>query len=190
MAVRTKLACCSETGLCICLPVWTNSLKISENMYASKNDYLVQKVQLISYRALGYGYWSTVGTWASQLVYGYSWDECIDSTPNPKEYKGDTHIRNTIDNGEAHFRTALLDTLVEHVVETFPRFVYFDPDISVNVANLRTILLEYAQQESAKFVTGARPLSELDAYFDEIERLGAKEYVKYYEDYYKALKSK
>ncbi len=50
--------------------------------------------------------------------------------------------------------------------------------------------MEYAEQESAKFITGARPLSELDAYFDEIERLGAKEFVKYYEDYYKALKSK
>jgi len=136
-----------------------NDYEQNKDKYASKNDYLVQKVQLISFRSLGYGYWSTVGTWSNQLLYGYSLDECIDTTPNPKEYKGDVHIRKTINNGETHFRTALLDTLVEHVVETFPRFVYFDPDISVKVANLRTIIMEYAQQESAKFVTGARPLS-------------------------------
>ena len=53
--------------------------------------------------------------------------------------------------------------------------------------NLLIVVREYAAQESAKFVTGARPLDELNAYFDEIEKLGALEYVKIYQDYYSSL---
>lgn len=41
-------------------------------------------------------------------------------------------------------------------------------------------------QEIAKFVTGARDLSEIDDYFNELQKLGADEYVGYYADYYAA----
>ena len=42
----------------------------------------------------------------------------------------------------------------------------------------------------AQFITGARPLTdaELDAYFDGLEALGAKEYVEAYQAYYDSLK--
>ena len=55
------------------------------------------------------------------------------------------------------------------------------------MGNLATVLREYARTESAKFITGARPLSELDDYFDQMEALGALDFVKVYQDYYDAM---
>lgn len=167
-----------------------NDYENNKTVYNSKNEFLAQRIQLMPYKTLGYGYWSTIGTYTYQLMSGYSRDKIIDGYPDIKGYKGDVPIRKTITYNETHFRSALKDTLVDLVVEGYPNNVYFDAETSVKVGNLKTIINEYAEQESAKFITGARPLSELNAYFDEIERLGAKEYVKYYEDYYNAIKGK
>ena len=46
------------------------------------------------------------------------------------------------------------------------------------------VINEYANTEFAKFVTGKRSLSELDAYFDELDRLGAQELIGIYSEYY------
>jgi len=53
---------------------------------------------------------------------------------------------------------------------------------------LRVLINDYAEAETAKFITGKRSLDEIDDYFDEIEKLGATEYVQYYKDYYEASK--
>ena len=42
--------------------------------------------------------------------------------------------------------------------------------------------------ETAKFVVGDRPIEEMGDYFDEIEKLGATEYVQIHADYYAAVK--
>ena len=78
----------------------------------------------------------------------------------------------------------LQETVCKYTVAGFPSKVYLDYETTEYLSNLMVVISEYAQQESAKFVTGARPLSELDAYFDEIERLGALEYIQVYADYY------
>jgi hypothetical protein len=62
--------------------------------------------------------------------------------------------------------------------------VYFDVDTTERVADLMQVINEYANTEFAKFVTGKRPLSELDAYFNEIERIGALELIQIYAEYY------
>lgn len=158
----------------------------NKDIYPNKGEYLNQKVMLLNYRMLGYGYWSST-TWSYQLLDGFAWDECIDGYPDMENYQGEVPIRKTIEGTEMHFRSALKDTMVKYTVDGFPGIVYFDPDTSVTVNSLATIIGEYAEQESAKFITGARPLSEVDAYFNELERLGVNDYVKYYADYYAAL---
>lgn len=71
--------------------------------------------------------------------------------------------------------------------EVFPGAVYLDGDTTERLAGMKTAIDEYASQETAKFITGARPLEDLDSYFDEIERLGAAEYVQVYQEYYDAI---
>ena len=46
----------------------------------------------------------------------------------------------------------------------------------------------YAEEEIAKFINGDRSLDTVDAFFDELEALGAAEYVQYYADYYESTK--
>lgn len=68
--------------------------------------------------------------------------------------------------------------------EISPKVCYFDEDTTLRISELKTLINEYASQEIAKFIIGERPLSEIDDYFAELEKLGADEYVQYYADYY------
>ena len=63
---------------------------------------------------------------------------------------------------------------------------YFDEDTTERITELKTLIDEYANNEIAMFITGARPLSEVDDYFHELEELGAAEYVQIYADYFAA----
>ena len=72
--------------------------------------------------------------------------------------------------------------------ECFPLIVFFDAETQTRLNEQFVAIKEYAQSETAKFITGVRPLEEIDDYFDEIEVLGAVEYVKIYADYYANMK--
>ena len=92
-------------------------------------------------------------------------------------------------NAELDYKTlylwAMEDTLEPCVTtDVLSMNVYFDVDTTERVADLMQVINEYANTEFAKFVTGKRPLSELDAYFNEIERIGALELIQIYKDYY------
>ena len=71
--------------------------------------------------------------------------------------------------------------------EISPVTCYFDEDTTLRIDELKSLIDEHASHEIAKFVIGERDLSELDAFFAELEKLGADEYVQYYADYYAAL---
>jgi hypothetical protein len=63
-------------------------------------------------------------------------------------------------------------------------YIYFDVETTERVADLKQVINEYAETEFAKFVTGKRSLSELDAYFNEIDRIGAQELISIYASHY------
>ena len=42
----------------------------------------------------------------------------------------------------------------------------------------------YVAQQTAKFITGARPLDEFDAYLQELDGMGFQQYLQYYVDAY------
>ena len=80
---------------------------------------------------------------------------------------------------------AMEDTLEPYVItDVLSPNVYFDAETTERIADLMQVINEYANTEFAKFVTGKRSLSELDAYFDELDRLGAQELIGIYSDYY------
>ena len=89
-----------------------------------------------------------------------------------------------------HFRSALEDTMVPFVTKDMPVTIYYDADTAARVNYLFTLVREYSTQESAKFITGRRDLTdeELDKYCDELDRLGAAEIVQTTRDYYANLK--
>ena len=69
--------------------------------------------------------------------------------------------------------------------EMTPKTCYFDDETLTLASDYKTALDAYASQSIAEFITGAKEINEanLNAYFAEMERLGAEEYVKIYADY-------
>jgi len=71
--------------------------------------------------------------------------------------------------------------------EEFPAVVYLSAEQTELTTDLYVAIKEYADTETAKFITGERDLAELPDYFEEIKALGADEYVQIYADYFAAL---
>jgi putative aldouronate transport system substrate-binding protein len=64
--------------------------------------------------------------------------------------------------------------------------MYFNAADTKKIADYRTAIDEYADKEIAKFITGARDLSEFSKFQTELDNLGVAAYVKYYTDAYAA----
>ncbi|MCL2833741.1 MAG: hypothetical protein FWD78_11275 [Treponema sp.] len=73
-------------------------------------------------------------------------------------------------------------------VTEFPFVVYWDEATSRRLTDLSSVLNDYAETQFAQFVTGARPMSEMNNYFAELDRMNYQEYLKYYSDYYDKVK--
>ncbi len=61
---------------------------------------------------------------------------------------------------------------------------FFDEDTTDRIIELEAVLKDKIENETAKFITGARSLDEFDTYLEEVRKLGADEYVEYYADAY------
>lgn len=64
--------------------------------------------------------------------------------------------------------------------------VYMTAEQSERVADLKSLIEDHIKAESAKFIAGVRPLSEFDAYMEELRAMGIEEYVKLHQDAYAA----
>ena len=71
--------------------------------------------------------------------------------------------------------------------EEFPAVVYWDAETQEIIDDLYVTIKEYANTEAARFITGERPIEELGDYFDEIDALGAQDYIKYHQDYFDSV---
>lgn len=69
--------------------------------------------------------------------------------------------------------------------------MYMEPEDVERLAEMKTLLDDYAAKMEAQFITGAASLEDYDAYLAELEKLGVQEYVdiyaKYWDAYYESL---
>lgn len=168
------------------LPAWPD-FENNKSSYSSKNDFIGKEVYLWGYTIVGRGN-SILGSNKDALQYGYAPEEIIDTYPDvsAEGIQGELRAQTAYD-GEMNFRAALEDTMVPYVTKQMPVTIYYDEETAERINYLFTLVREYATQETAKFVTGRRPLSEIDAYFDELDRLGAQEIVEITREYYAGL---
>lgn len=82
---------------------------------------------------------------------------------------------NAYDEQVPYLRTALSTT-------TF----FFDEATADRLVELESVLCDYIKNQTALFITGTRSLDEFDAYIEELNKLGAQEYVGYYAEAYAA----
>lgn len=88
------------------------------------------------------------------------------------------------------WQKALHNTFGQYeTTEMTPKTCYFDEETLTLASDYKTALDAYASQSIAEFITGAKEINEanLNAYFAEMERLGAEEYVKIYADYWASV---
>ncbi|MCL2833753.1 MAG: hypothetical protein FWD78_11335 [Treponema sp.] len=93
-----------------------------------------------------------------------------------------------INDANSFSRKSTYENLSVYAVTEFPFVVYWDGATSKRLTDLAGVINDYAIIQFAQFVTGARPLSELNNYFAELDRLNYQEYLKYFVDYYDAVK--
>ena len=62
--------------------------------------------------------------------------------------------------------------------------VYMTEDDTLTATEIFSVIENHIISESAKFITGARPLSELDAFQEELKGMGIEEYIALYEEAY------
>ena len=62
--------------------------------------------------------------------------------------------------------------------------MYLDAESSAKYTDLYTVISNYVDTETAKFVVGQRPLEELDQFSEELKSMNIEEYQKLCHDYY------
>ena len=140
----------------------------------------------------------SVCLWANSFGLGWDPDFLCDengnSTATAWTADGDTlweiaKVRKTYDNFNKQFQSAQVLGYGPYMTDEYtPTIFYFDEETNDRVLELKTLIDGYAQAEIAKFVVGARDLSEVDQFYAELENLGAAEYVQYFADYYAMTK--
>ena len=90
-------------------------------------------------------------------------------------------------NGDDHYRISEIAMVRDHLVTMFPDITFFDADEVIAIGDYSVLIGGYVKEETAKFVTGLRPLSELDSYFDALDAMGFNDWLQIYVDYYDGL---
>ena len=114
-------------------------------------------------------------------------EEIVSQFKNPE----DAYLYDGWTSGKIHDQAAMYVTNLPYATEdTFPTYYYLDGDTSKEMADILAAVKEYATVEFARFVTGARPITdaELKDFFDTVDSLGAAEYEKVHADYYNSIK--
>lgn len=107
----------------------------------------------------------------------------------PDAIRGNTYevvwkIDYTDDNADGHMRYERVNNWKDHVTTVKLPPVYMSSDDVAEVAEMKLILDDYINVESAKFITGVRPLEEIDDYFEELKGLGVDQYIEIYREAY------
>ena len=155
-------------------------MEANSDKWPNANSYLFQTVRLWNVKVMGTSLTTDLGSDFEGIRPGVA--ELM------AEYDVASDARHAFTSGQFQFETALSETVCKYITtEVFPSAVYFDGETQERMNNIQVVIEDYAVNETAKFITGARSLDELDEYFDEIERLGAKEYVQTYAEYYESI---
>jgi len=62
--------------------------------------------------------------------------------------------------------------------------VYLSEDVSLRANEIKTVLNQHITTETVEFITGARPLSEVDDFYAELKGMDVEEYIEIYREAY------
>ncbi len=88
------------------------------------------------------------------------------------------------ENADGYGRCEVVDAYKDNITRVVLPGAWLPEEDNNRAGELDTLLAEYISAESAKFITGLRPISEIEAFQAEIKEMGAEEYIQLYRDAY------
>ena len=155
--------------------------------WANLNDYLDAKIHL--WYAACWGYFDYDGSEDEIGYYVMNIYPDITGVEDPSIFRDYEPESGALNNVDYFTMAATLEIYPYITFDTYPGNVFLDPDLTEEVADLRTALNTYVRNEVGKFVTGKRALTdaELTKYFSEVNKAGAGRLLEIYVDYYNNL---
>ncbi|MBE6960414.1 MAG: hypothetical protein E7448_06805 [Ruminococcaceae bacterium] len=89
-----------------------------------------------------------------------------------------------IDNADNYWHKTSSETWRPYATSVKLGSVWLSEDENVEITDLRAVLNNYIASESAKFITGRRPMSEIDEFWDELEQMDIDRYLEIYVNAY------
>jgi putative aldouronate transport system substrate-binding protein len=96
----------------------------------------------------------------------------------------DYEKRFDMNNPDQHYRWSVYNNLVPYASPCFPGTYYLSEEENYKLTDLRTVIHPYIEEQVAKFITGARPLDEIDAFAEELKGLGIEDLLAIYKAIY------
>ena len=75
------------------------------------------------------------------------------------------------DNPDGWSRIIITEAYTPYLVTRFPNIYYVDDDTLIEMTDLNTVIKPYVDEQTALFVTGRRPLSDIDAFLSELKAI-------------------
>ena len=88
------------------------------------------------------------------------------------------------DNADGHWRLVSIEAVESYLTTVSLPSVYLGEKDVQRVTDLQTVLNEHIRAESAKFITGIRPVSEIDKFFEELKTMGIEDLAEIYKEAY------
>ena len=71
-----------------------------------------------------------------------------------------------------------------YLVNGYPTYLYLDEATSLELADLKSVIDPYIDNEVAKFITGLNSLDNFDKFMDDLKAMGIEDMLKIYTDAY------
>ncbi len=91
--------------------------------------------------------------------------------------------------GDHWYRMGMEDVALPYQQVGYPNITWFTADESVEMNEIITVVEPFMKTETAKFITGVRPLDEFDQYLNELKGMGIDTLLGYYVKAYEAFKA-
>ncbi len=85
-----------------------------------------------------------------------------------------------LDNGEHFYRHTVTENVMPYTQTPYPNNVYFTEEENLALTDLKTVISDFVEKETAKFITGVNSLDNIDRYYQDLASLDFEEYQNYY----------
>jgi hypothetical protein len=87
----------------------------------------------------------------------------------------------TDDNNDGHWRLITIEKWSKHATSIRLPDPYMAADVVDDYTDKKNAVNSWINAETVKFITGIRPISEIETFWKELEDLGVKDYLQYVE---------